>query len=145
MPISNPIFPEIRDEGISLGRTQSLNFTGAGVSASGTNPTVINIPGGGAGSFSLSSVEQDLGSLPLYSGTFDITGLAGLTLGNPVLVIQDAGPYTGKGTLEDEAEMDRLSLSGYVLSTTSIRVFWGVAPGNGPVKGNFVFNFAASA
>jgi hypothetical protein len=53
-----PLFPPAssgggvatEDEGVPLGTTASLNFTGAGVTASGINPTVVNIPGGGAGS-----------------------------------------------------------------------------------------------
>lgn len=70
------------------------------------------------------TVEKDLGNVALASGTFDITGLTGLTANKPVLVRQAAGPYTGKGDLEDEAEMDQAIANGFVLSATAIRVFW---------------------
>jgi hypothetical protein len=39
-----------QDEGAPLGSTAALNFVGAGVTASGVNPTIVSIPGGGAGS-----------------------------------------------------------------------------------------------
>jgi len=51
-----PLFPpasggvDVQDEGTPVGTTSSLNFTGAGVTASGVNPTVVSIPGGGVGS-----------------------------------------------------------------------------------------------
>jgi len=52
-----PYFPpasgggvDTQDEGTPLGTTTSLNFAGAGVTATGINPTLVTIPGGGAGS-----------------------------------------------------------------------------------------------
>lgn len=82
--------------------------------------------------------------VPLYSGTFDIAG-AGLTAGKPVLLQQAAGPYTGKGDQADEAEMDQLCCTGYVVNSTTIRAYWTCQPKCGPVSGNFKFQYAVSA
>jgi hypothetical protein len=37
----------VQDEGIGLGASTTLNFVGAGVTASGASPTTITIPSGG--------------------------------------------------------------------------------------------------
>jgi hypothetical protein len=81
-------------------------------------------------------VEKDLGSLPRTSGVFDITGLVGLTPNNPVLIQQAGGTYTGKGTLTDEAEMDSLIVSAFVLDAATIRACWNSSTF---VVGNFKF------
>jgi hypothetical protein len=49
-------------------------------------------------------VEVDLGSSPIFSGSFVITD-SSFTPTSRVLVWQAPGPYTGKGTLADEAAM----------------------------------------
>jgi hypothetical protein len=87
-------------------------------------------------------IEQDLGTIPLQSGNFQITGLSGLTTGKEVSIAQGVGPYTGKGTLADEAEMDAILATAYVLSATVIQVFWNAL--TGPVRGNFKFNYLVS-
>jgi hypothetical protein len=59
-------------------------------------------PAGGGGS--ATTVEKDLGSTPTWRGRFTITDAAiGPT--SKVLVWQAPGPYTGKGTRADEAEL----------------------------------------
>lgn len=97
--------------------------------------------GGGGGSFVLTIVEKDLGIFPLFSGTFDITGLSGLVTNNPVYIQQAAGPYTGKGTRRDEAEMDQAMITGYVLDANTIRAYWVCQPKNGPLAGNIKFQY----
>lgn len=106
------------------------------------SPTIA--PGSG-GSFVFSLVEKDLGVLPRYGGAFDITGLSGLTAGKPVMVTQRAGPYTGKGDREDEAEMDSLTVTGFVVDATTVRCYWNVPSRNGPVVGNIKFQYLISA
>lgn len=93
--------------------------------------------GGGA-----TTIEKDLGSLPSLSGTFDITGLSGLTADKQVVITKGCGPYTGKGTLADEAEMDLVLASGYVVNASTIRVFWNA---QGPVCGNYKFNYGVAS
>jgi hypothetical protein len=50
---------DTQDEGTPLGTTTSLNFAGAGVTASGINPTLVTIPGGG-GSATVTQVTVNL-------------------------------------------------------------------------------------
>lgn len=100
--------------------------------------------GGGGGGLTFTTVEKDLGALPSYGGFFDITGLSSLTPAKPVLVTQAAGPYTGKGDGTDEAEMDLVLATGYVVDAATVRVFWQCPPKSGPVSGNIKFNYAIS-
>lgn len=97
-----------------------------------------------SGAFSLTSYEANLGDEPLYSGYFQITGLSGLSANGPVLIQQSPGPYTGKGDLADEAEMDILSLTAIQSSSTTIDVYWNCPPKMGPVAGNFKFRYATA-
>lgn len=85
----------------------------------------------------LNVVEVDLGSTPRRSGYFDIT-TTGLTVGQNVIIEQINGPYTGKGTLSDEAEMDQLTVSGQAISSTVIRCYW-TSPTY--VRGNIKFAY----
>lgn len=89
------------------------------------------------GSPSLVIVEVNLGTQPIFSGTFDIT-VTGLTIGRTIIIDQACGPYTGKGTLADEAEMDTVIVTGYIFSSTIIRCYW-----NSPtlVGGNIKFSY----
>lgn len=96
---------------------------------------------GGGGSLTLLSTEINLGSRPTYSGTFTIAGV-GMTPGKAVLIQQAAGPYTGKGTLADEAE-DQVTASASVTSATVITAFWRAVWT--PLVGNVKFNYAVSA
>ena len=130
---------EVQDEGASQGFVRALNFTGAGVTATvAGSVATVTVPGGGAGSLTLTTVEVDLGNVARLAGTFDIAGV-GMTPGDPVLIVQASGPYTGKGTREDESEMDGLSVSAKVFSATIIRCFWRSW---WKVKGNFKFDYA---
>jgi hypothetical protein len=95
-------------------------------------------------SFTLSTVEVNLGTVPSLrrSGRFLITGLSGLTAGKAVSIQQANGPYTGKGTREDEAEVDQILVTGKVLNSTTIQCFWS---SRYKVRGNFKFNYSVSA
>jgi hypothetical protein len=88
----------------------------------------------------LTVVEKSLGSAPVArrSGSFQVTGLAGLTAGKPVTFLQAQGPYTGKGTRADEAEMDAVRCSAYVLDATTIQVYWETGC---RVRGNVKFAY----
>lgn len=91
---------------------------------------------------SFATVEKNLGSNPRRSGKFTITGLSGLTIGKPVNIFQAVAPYTGKGTLVDEAEMDGVSVSASVTATNTITAYWNSAT---RVRGNFKFNYLIGA
>ena len=117
-----------------------IDISDTTASASGTKKLVAASNFGGA--TSLATVEKDLGSSPRRSGKFTITGLTGLTTNKPVSIMQAVGPYTGKGTLMDEAEMDGLTVSGVVTSATEITAYWNAAT---RVKGNFKFNYFVGA
>ena len=101
----------------------------------------ISTEGGGSGGLTLTEIEVDLGNVPRSNGRFDITS-TGLTVGKAVLISQANGPYTGKGTLADEAEMDGLVLSGKVTSATNIQCFW---KSDTRVRSNFKFNYQVSS
>lgn len=92
-------------------------------------------------SVTFTEVEKDLGSTPVLSGHFDITGLAGLTINKQVIVQQKAAAYTGKGSLFDEMEMDQIVAGGYVSAADTIRVYWR---STGPVMGNCKFGYLVS-
>lgn len=109
-------------------------------------PTVngvgVALQGEGSG-IVLTTVEVSLGSAPnaRSAGHFTIT-TSGLTSGKPVLIRQANGPYTGKGTRSDEAEMDQIDISGKTISTTVIECFWNSV---NRVRGNFKFDYVVSA
>lgn len=98
-------------------------------------------PSGGGSSFTFTTTEVNVGTTPRRNGYFTIT-TTGLTSGKSVLIQQAVGPYTGKGTLADEAEMDGLTVSASTTSTTTIKAYWTSAS---PVRGNFKFNYLVSA
>jgi hypothetical protein len=83
--------------------------------------------------------DEDLGATPLYDGTFDITGLSGLTVNKPVYVQQAVGPYSGKGDRVDEVEMDTITVTGYCFDANTIRCYWRAVPG--PVVGIVNFQY----
>ncbi len=96
------------------------------------------IPAGGG--WALDEVEANLGEYQ-ESGFFFITGLTGLEPGAPVMVVQSAVPYTGKGSV-DEAEVDVISARGYVYDEFTIKVFWSCTSGR--VSGYFKFGYIVS-
>lgn len=95
--------------------------------------------GSSGGGSAPAHVTVDLGGTPRRSGSFAIT-TSGLTTGAPARVMQAAGPYTDKGSLADEAEMDAITVAAVCESSTVIRCYW-----NSPtyVKGNFRFVWQA--
>lgn len=92
-----------------------------------------------AGAVGITTVEVDLtgSGAAVRAGSFQITG-TGFTPGKMVIISQAPGPYTGKGTLADEAECDPITVSGYVLNATTIQCYWSCPF---VVRGNFKFNY----
>jgi len=96
----------------------------------------VTIVGASPGAASLSQVEVSLGSVPLRSGKFTITD-ATITAASKVIVTQAGGPYTGKGTRGDEAEMDQVTCAA-TPATGSATVYWQARY---RVARNFKFNY----
>lgn len=130
----------VLDQTVLQGRIREIDFLGAAVSAVvvGDRASITVVAGSGA--FFISQHEEDLGTIPRRSGRFYISGLSGLTAGNGVLIQQASGPYTGKGTQSDEAQMDRVLPVAKCFNTNTIEVFWSCET---RVKGNFIFDYAA--
>lgn len=100
----------------------------------GSTYTVINSAGSNS---AVQTIEVNLGG-QRKAGSFTISS-SGLTAGRQVLISQATGPYTNKGTLADEAEKDLLTACGYVVNSTTIKVYWKSATW---VHGNFKFNYS---
>lgn len=98
--------------------------------------------GGPGGSPTWATVEKDLGTVPLMSGSFTITGLSGQTIGKPVIISQAVGPYTSKGTRADEAEMDGIVAKGVITASSAATCYWNSSTF---VKGNVKFDYIISA
>lgn len=81
-------------------------------------------------------IDIDFGATPRTSGTF--------TFGAPapgrIIVQQASGPYRGKGTLADEAEMDSVSVTASLENSRTVRCYWKAS---GPVVGFFRFTWMA--
>jgi hypothetical protein len=101
--------------------------------------TVVGGVPAGAGGFT--HFTKDLG-VARRSGTFDITGLAGLTADKVVDIVQTAAQIATKGNARDEAEMDHIDVTGYVVDATTVRAYWQ-APS--VVVGTYAFAYAVSA
>lgn len=118
----------------ALGAANDTSDLNASTAAHGLLP---KLPGSsttfldGNGNFStpssvpiLPAVSASLGATPAYSGTFTFVPGGVLTPGRAVLINQAPGPYTGKGTRSDEAEMDGIIASAVCEDATNIRVYW---------------------
>jgi hypothetical protein len=70
----------VQDEGTGLGPTSTLNFIGAGIAASGVNPTTINVSGGGSNPPSGNANE-----LQYNNGAGGFAGAANLEIENNAL------------------------------------------------------------
>ncbi len=84
----------------------------------------------------VTQVEVNLGAAPRLNGQFVIAD-AGIGPTSRVVVQQAGGPYTGKGTLADEAEMDGVTCAA-TPGTGQATVHWSSPR---PVMGNFKFNY----
>lgn len=90
-----------------------------------TGPTGPTGPAGGGGS--ATTVEVNLGSSPKFTGKFTITD-AGISAASKILCWQAPGPYTGKGTRADEAEMQPVQIIAVEPGSGSAVVKWQTPP-----------------
>lgn len=86
--------------------------------------TIAAAPGGSA---TATTVEVDLGSTATFTGKFTITD-ASITAASKVLVWQAPGPYTGKGTRADEAEMQPIQIVSVTPGAGQASVRWQTPP-----------------
>lgn len=127
-----PKILELRDEGVFKGKIGVLDAVGAGVTASVVgNVGTLTIPGGGGGGGSFTIVEANLGSSPAWRGLFTFAD-ATVIKTSVITIMQAPGPYTGKGSLEDEAEMDPLWCIAYCLIDGTVTVRWQTMPQYAP-------------
>ena len=80
----------------------------------------------------------NLGTTPSSSGKFTLFMPDRCTT---MLVHQAAGPYPGKGSLSDEAEMDGITVSTVFTGRGTVQCHWR---SSGAVVGNFRFNWLAT-
>ena len=112
--------------------TPSL-VAGTNVTITGTWPNqTVNASGGGGGGGSATTIEVDLGSTPVFRGTFTITDAA-ISAASKVLAWQAPGPYTGKGSRADEAEMAPVQIIAVEPGAGSAIVYWQTPPLAGAV------------
>lgn len=99
-----------------------------------------SVTGGGVGEIIWNDFTVDLGAAR-SSGTFDVA-TSGRTADKDVIVIQTAKAIASKGNARDEAEMDQIQATGYVVDAATIRVYW-----NAPsvVVGTYAFAYAMQA
>jgi len=100
-------------------------------------------PAGGGGGGAYTDFTKDLGAAR-RSGTFDITGLSGLTAGKVVSIVQTAAQIATKGNARDEPEMDQIDVTGYVVDANTIRAYWFSANGS-VVVGTYAFAYLVSS
>lgn len=78
-------------------------------------------------SVAATTVEVDLGSTATWRGRFTITD-AGISGTSKILCWQAPGPYTGKGTRADEAEMQPVSITAVNPGSGSATAYWETPP-----------------
>lgn len=88
-------------------------------------------------------LQVDTGATSKRSGTFTITDAA-IAPGTAVAVLLAAGPYTGKGTLADEAQMYPGITFSAVPGPGSALVYWS-APYGSALRGYVKVNYQVSA
>ncbi len=111
------------------GATGAPGSPGADGAAGATGPQGVQGVQGpqgdpGASGVTWTLIDVTLCSVAKVAGSFEITGLSGLTIGKPVMIMQLPGPYVGKGTLADEAELGMVSAAGFVSAADKIAVVW---------------------
>ncbi|MBL8794269.1 MAG: hypothetical protein JNM56_10205 [Planctomycetia bacterium] len=107
--------------------TRGIESTPAAGHSNGATVTQVLTAGGLKNVISGTTVERDLGSTPKWSGKFTITDAA-ITASSKVLCWQAPGPYTGKGTLADEAEMQPVQVIAVEPAAGSAVVKWQTPP-----------------
>lgn len=101
-------------------------------------PTTDSLLGVSASQPTIYEFEQDLGSAWRTSGSFSILPTGSPSAGQKVFIQTSPGPYTGKGTLADEFEMDTVTISAVIIDFETMTCYWR---SDSPVRGNFKFRY----
>jgi len=122
----------IQDEGVQQGAVNTVNFVGAGVTASvAGGVATATISGGGGGPATITEVEVDVGTLPVYETSVSVTD-ATVSGTSKVLIVQSGAAATGRQA--DENEMDGLDVS----ATPAAGSFTArICAKPGPITGKF--------
>jgi hypothetical protein len=96
--------------------------------------------GGGGGGGAWTDFTKDLGVAD-RSGTFDITGLSGLTADKVVSIVQTMAQVSSRGNARDEFEFDPITLTGYVVDASTIRALWSCSGGRSVAVGTYAFAY----
>jgi hypothetical protein len=83
-------------------------------------------PAGGGGG-SATTIEQNLGATPIFSGKFTITDAA-ISGTSKILAWQAPGPYTGKGTRADEVELSPIQVLAVEPGAGQATLYWQTPP-----------------
>jgi hypothetical protein len=108
-------------------------------------PQGIQGPTGPAAIFTSTTVEVNVGAIPRSSGHFTVIDALILAT-HKVRMLQAPGPYTGKGTRADEAEMDRVTCTAEA-HNGSFTGYWQTSMALsgrrriGRVRGNIKFDY----
>lgn len=130
----------VEDEGVALPARTTINFTGAGVTATDVaGKTVVNIPGGGGGGLTWTSTTVDFGAAYTDSGSFAVTD-AGISATSTILVEVSGADSTADNSTAAHA----MAAAFFLFSVTpaagsmqlDINVFFGL------VSGEFVVRYA---
>lgn len=84
--------------------------------------------------------EVNIGPPFFKAGRFKVTVPGPMQVNSPIRISQGAGPYTGKGSRADEAEMDSVNITAYASDPTTLQCYWNAS---GPIAGNFKFVYIA--
>ena len=84
-------------------------------------------PGAPGGSGTATTVEVDLGTVATWRGKFTITD-ASISAAKKVMCWQAPGPYTGKGTRADEAELQPVKVTSVEPLSGTATVAWETPP-----------------
>lgn len=131
-----------KNTGDVVGTQPHLNLIeGAGISITVSDDPIngevdITIAAGATAGVAVRTTEKNLGSTPRRGDSFTFTD-ALLTGTENLVITQGPGPYTNKGTLADECEMDSIVLCAKA-APGSATAYWNSQTF---VAGNFKFTY----
>jgi len=126
----------IQDEGVQQGAVNTVNYSGAGVTVAVTGGVAtVTIPGGGVGTVTITEVEVDVGTIPVYETHATVVD-ASVTGTSKIIVTQSGAAPTGRQA--DENEMDGITANA-TPGAGSFVLQLNARPG--PISGKYKFNY----